>query len=90
MEDTMSEIWTAKEKSDGLIVFEVKNEQTGQVHQEKRREDALPLMFGLGGYPPMMGFFMAGQELPWRFRKSGDNIYIDGPSIGVDGYHPIG
>lgn len=89
----MSEIWIAKEKvveEDGeLIVFEVKDEQTGQVREERRYKEVLLLMFTRGGYPSQVGVLRAKQELPWRFRKVNEDIYLDGPSIGVDGYHPI-
>ena len=90
----MSEIWTAdrEEIKDGevLIVFQVLDEQTGKEREERRYRDAIPLMLALGGYPPAMGAIMMIQPLPWRFRKDGDAIYIDGPSVGVDEYHPIG
>jgi hypothetical protein len=85
----MSEIWTAKEEKDGLIIFDVTDEETHQVRQEQRDKSAIPLMFALGGYPPQMGVLMQLQTLPWRFRKVGDNIYLDDTSISVDDYHPI-
>lgn len=85
----MSEIWTAKEEKDDMIIFEVEDEQTEKVRREERYKDALPLMFALGNYPPQMGALMAAMPLPWRFRKVGDDIYIDGPSINVENYHPI-
>lgn len=85
----MSEIWTATEEKENMIIFEVKDEQTQKVRQEQRYKDAIPTMLILGGYPPPMGILMASQPLPWRFRKVGDNIYLDGPSIGVENYHPI-
>ena len=89
----MSEIWTAvKEKDqDGkpMIIFTVENEETGTTREEQRYKEAIPLMMMLGGYPTSMGALMQMQPLPWRFRKNGSNIYLDGPSIGVDNYHPI-
>ena len=86
----MSEIWTATEEKDGLIIFEVKDKETGEVRTEQRYKDALPLMFILGGYPAQMGATMADKPLPWRFHKRGEHIYIDGPSVGSEHYHPIG
>ena len=89
----MSEIWTAKEKTeiDGkpMLIFEVTDEATGQTRQERRYMEAIPLMFVLGGYPEAVGRLMQTWDLPWRFRKTGDQIYIDGPSIEVPDYHPI-
>jgi len=89
----MSEIWTAKEQiieeDKEFIVFEIKDEQTGTTREERKYKDALPLMFVLGGYPSQVGLLMTTQELPWHFRKVNDQIYLDGPSIGVEGYHPI-
>jgi len=85
----MSEIWTAKEEKDDLIIFEVKDEETGKVRAEQRYKEALSLMFALGGYSSQIGAVMSIQPLPWRFRKRGDNIYIDGSSVGLDEYHPI-
>lgn len=89
----MSEIWTAQEKIEKddkeLIVFDVLDEMTNETRQERRDIEALPLILALGGYPTAMGKLMQIQELPWRFRKVGDNIYLDGPSIGAPDYHPI-
>lgn len=89
----MSEIWTAdrEETKDGkeLIVFRVTDEETGQEREERRYREAIPLMLALGGYPPAMGVLMMIQPLPWRFRKIGDTIYLDGPSIGANDYYPI-
>lgn len=85
----MSEIWTAKEERDGLIIFEVRDEDTDETRTEQRRKDALPGMFTDGGYLPTMGEIMKLQSLPWRFRKIGERIYLDGPSIGMDEYHLI-
>lgn len=89
----MSEIWTAKEEikeDDGnLIIFQVIDEATGKEREERRYKEAIPLMFILSGYPEVIGIMMANADLPWRFRKSGEHIYIDGPSIGIDEYHPI-
>src|SRR3990172_1414406 len=87
--ENITEIWTAKEERNEMIVFEVKDETTGQVRTEERYKAGLPLMFSAGGYPAQMGFILSETKLPWRFRKVGTNIYIDGPSIGVDDYHPI-
>jgi len=85
----MSEIWTAKEEKDGLIIFDVLDEETQEVRQEQRYKEAIPLMLSLGGYPGPMCMLMKLQPLPWRFRKVGEDIYLDGPSIGVNDYHPI-
>ena len=85
----MSEIWTAKEETDDKIIFEIKDEETQQVRREERYKQALPLMFELGGYPSQIGLIMLMKPLPWRFRKTGEHIYIDGPSVGVADYHPI-
>ena len=85
----MSEIWTAKEERNGLIIFEVRDEDTDETRTEQRRKDALPLMFTDGGYLPLVGEGMKLRPPPWRFRKIGERIYLDGPSIGVDEYHPI-
>jgi len=90
-----SEIWTAKEEiaceRDGkpMIVFEVKDEATGEVRTDRKYKDALPLMFMLGGYSAQIGILLELQPLPWRFRKIGEHIYLDGPSIGDPTYHPI-
>ena len=91
----MSEIWTAvreeptEHDDNPLIIFEVLNKETGDMHEEQRYKSALPLMLALGGYPPQMGVLLMLQPFPWRFLKAGDQIYLDGPSIGVDNYHPI-
>lgn len=90
----MSEIWTAYEEveEDGkqLIIFKVVDERTEQKREERRYKKALPLMLSLGGYSSQVGFSLINQELPWRFRKiENGQIYLDGPSIGVEGYHPI-
>ena len=82
-----SEIWTAVEVDDEMVTFTVIDGASERT--EKRYKDALPLMFALGGYPPVIGVTMAMQPAGWRFRKNGDNIYLDGPSVGVDNYHPI-
>ena len=85
----MSEIWTASEEQDGLIIFDVLDEETQEVRQEQRYKEAIPLMLSLGGYSGPMCVLMQNYPLPWRFRKVGEHIYLDGPSIGVDNYHPI-
>lgn len=85
----MSEIWTAVSEKDDKITFEVKDESTGKIRKEERYKKALPLMMEMGGYPSVVGKTLTMQKLPWRFRKQSDNIYLDGPSIGVDSYHPI-
>jgi len=85
----MLEVWTAESKTDDLITFSVRDETTGETRTEERYSQALPLMFAMGGYPTIIGVMMSMQELPWRFRKDGDSIYIDGPPVGVDDYHPI-
>ena len=89
----MSEIWTAQEErlvdSKDSIVFDVLDEATGEHREEIRYKTALPFMLLTGGYPAQMGVLLAMQPLPWRFRKHGEHIYLDGPSIGVPGYHPI-
>jgi hypothetical protein len=89
-----NEIWTAEriEEKDGeeMIVFSVNDKSTGETREEQRYKSALPLLMTMGGYPPQMGIVLASQELPWRFHWTGNNIYIDGPSVGADDYHPIG
>lgn len=91
----LNEIWTAVRKEESeqednpYIVFEVNNEGTGEVRIEKRYEGALPLMMTLGGYPSVMAAVLLMMPFPWCFRKAGDRIYIDGPSVGVEGYYPI-
>jgi len=85
----MSEVWTAIAKEEGMIVFHVLDEETRETRQEARPVEALPLMFSLAGYPEITGLYMQAQPLPRQFRKNGGHIYIDGPSIGVDDYHPI-
>jgi len=91
--EMQTEIWTAVRKEgkddDEKIIFKVENKETQKMRIETRYTVAVPLMLALGGYPEAMGFLMMGQELPWRFRKMGENIYLDGPSIGVDDYHSI-
>jgi len=89
-----SEIWTAtcKEQDDKdreVITFDVLDTGTGMTRQEHRPTASLPLMFALGGDPPVMGTMAAMQDLPWRFRKVDDSIYLDGPIVGVPEYHPI-
>ena len=92
----MTEIWTATRKEPSndpdnqYIIFKVQDETTDDIREERRYEKALPMMMALGGYPPIMAGVLLMQDLPWRFRKVGENIYIDGPSIDVDNYHPIG
>ena len=89
----MSEVWTAIRKEEveqkACIIFEVQDENTGKTRKEVRYESALPLMMTLGGYPVAMAAVMLMQPLPWKFRKVGDNIYIDGPSVDTENYHPI-
>ena len=91
----MSEIWTAvrkegsEQEDNPYVVFEVKDEGTGEARIEKRYENALPLLMTLGGYPSVMAAVLLMMPFPWRFRKAGNHIYIDGPSVGVEGYHPI-
>lgn len=87
--DTINEIWTAVRKEESEIVFEVKSEGTDEVRIEKRYEGALPLMLTLGGYPSVVAAVLLTRPFPWRFRKVGDQIFIDGPSVGVEGYYPI-
>ena len=85
----MSEIWTATSKKDGLVQFTVKNEETGVERQEERTPTGVTLMLVFGGYLLGVGAMMSMQPYPWRFRKGGDNIYLAGPSIGIEAYHPI-
>ena len=91
----ISEIWTAVRKEESgerdnpYIIFEVKDESVGETREEKRYESALPLMMQLGGYPPAIAAMILMKPFPWRFRKTGNNIYLDGPSMGIEGYHPI-
>lgn len=86
----MSEIWKAVRKEESeqednpYIIFKVKDESTGEVREEQRYENALPLMMMLGGYPSMMASVMLMQPFPWRFRKVGDNIYISAPRRHTD------
>jgi hypothetical protein len=82
------EIWTAKEieieNGEELIVFEIKEKETGKIRIEKKYKSALPLLFTFGGYPAVMGAAMAMTPLPWRFAKhSNGHIYIEDES------HPI-
>lgn len=85
----MSEIWTTIETTDDKILFEVEDEQTGQTRQEECPLAELPEMLKRGGTHPAMALPLMIQDTPWRFRKVGENIYLDGPSIGADRYHPI-
>jgi len=91
----MAEVWTAtreepSEHNDNpLIIFDVLNQETGETHEEQRCKSALPLMFAMGGCPSQMGVVLMMQPYPWRFLKANDQIYPDGPSIGIDDYHPI-
>ena len=89
----MSEIWTAKERVDKdgeeMILFDVLDETTQETREQRLYTSALPLMFMLGGYPGAMGMIMALHDLPWRLRKIGESIFLDGPSIGDPTYHPI-
>jgi len=89
----MSEIWTAREKivenGEEIILFDVLDEETNETRQERRYTTALPLIFATGGYPAVMGEAILMQKLPWRFRKVGSNIYVDGSSVGNPAHHPI-
>ena len=71
--------WTAYKKDDEFIYFKVRNENDGSEMEQRIRLEALPVMFGLGGYPAEVGVLMQMQPLPWQFRKVGDDIYIDEP-----------
>jgi len=75
----MTEIWTAVAELEGVITFEVVDEQGQEKRQETRLLSDLPVMFALGGYPPSVGLAMSMQPLPWRFRKNG--WYIDGLEV---------
>lgn len=87
----MTEIWTAIRKEPGkdgnFIVFEIKNKN--KTREKRLYENALPMMFALGGYPMQTGIRMLTQPLPWQFRKIGNDIYLDGSDIGSPGYHAI-
>jgi len=83
----MNEIWTAKEKKEDNIIFDV--ESNGETKEVVIEKGALPQMFVEGGCHAMMGAMLAIQPLPWRFRKVNGQIYLDGPSVGVPNYHPI-
>ena len=85
----MSEIWTAKEEIDGMVHFEVLDEETGKTRTEQKYKAAIPLMLMFGGYDATMAALMQVHPYPWRFCKVGENIYLDGKSIGVPGYHDI-
>lgn len=86
----MSKIWTA-ERSDGgdNFTFEVLDEKTGEKHAQKLTKEGVALKFALGGYPPIVAIVTMLAELPWRFRETDGQIYLDGPSVGVDDYHSI-
>ena len=91
----MVEVWTATREEptehddNPLIIFDVLNQETGETREEQRYKSALLLMLMMGGYSPQTGAALTMQPYPWRFLKADDQIYIDGPSIGVDNYHPI-
>lgn len=90
-----TEIWTAKEKigegDNELIVFDVLDQETGKVREEKRYTAALPLMMELSGYPAFMGTILQDNPLTWRFKKAQNGqIYLEGKSTGGDdNYYPI-
>ncbi|MGD8499777.1 MAG: hypothetical protein PVJ86_03975 [Phycisphaerales bacterium] len=85
----MPEIWTAAETTDDKIIFEVKDEQTEEIRIEECPLSELPEMLKQGGTHPAMAMPLMLLDTPWRFRKVGTNIYLDGPSIGAKDYHPI-
>ena len=86
----MSEIWTATGEEGDEIVFNVKDESTGKVREERMQEPELLLMLHLGGYHPFMATALLYQDFPWRFRCVGNGvIYIDGSSVGLDSHHSI-
>ena len=63
------EKWTAVRKDEQYIYFKV--ESPGKEPAEQRRNiSAMPLMFALGGYPPVMGQLAAVADLPWSFDKN--------------------
>lgn len=70
------ELWTAIKKDDEMICFEVEDMQTEIKRQEKININALPLMFALGGLP-VIGYLLKIRNLPWSFKKIGDNIHMD-------------
>ena len=85
-----SEIWTCTGVDDEFITFDVLNEETKHVHEEKRTREGFALLFALGGNAIVMAAMLTLQGPGFRFRKIWNGqILIDGPSIDDDSYHPI-
>lgn len=85
-----SEIWTCTKVDKEFVTFDVLNESTNEIHEERRTPGGFALMLALSDNSPVMAPLLTLQGPGFRFRKLGNGqIYLDGPSIGDPTYHPI-